>query len=140
VSDEAQLREKLRKLEVLFAGAGTPGEKQAAEAAPERMRTRLSGLKQTEPGTKIQVCLPDVWSRRLFLALCRRYGLKPYRLARQRATTVRLRVLKTFADQVLLPEFRELNAELARYLDAVTTRLIREEVHRDTSEAPDAGQ
>lgn len=140
MSDEAQLREKLRKLEALFAGAVTPGEKQAAEAALERIRARFSGLEQTDPGTQIQVCLPDVWSRRLFLARCRRYGLKPYRLARQRATTVRLRVPKTFADQVLLPEFRELNAELARYLDAVTTRLIREEVHRDTSEAPDAGQ
>jgi len=45
-----------------------------------------------------------------------------------------------FVDQVLLPEFRELNAELARYLDEVTTRLIREEVHRDTSEAPDGSQ
>jgi hypothetical protein len=81
--------------------------------------------------------LPDIWSRKLFLALCRRYGLKPYRLARQRATTVMLRVPKKFVDQVLLPEFRELNAELVRYLDEVTTRLIREEVHRDTSEAPD---
>jgi len=81
--------------------------------------------------------LPDIWSRKLFLALCRRYGLKPYRLARQRATTVMLRVPNKFVDQVLWPEFRELDAELGRYLDEVTTRLIREEVHRDTSEAPD---
>jgi hypothetical protein len=41
---------------------------------------------------------------------------------------------------VLWPEFRELNAELARYLDEVTTRLIREEVHRDTSQAPDGSK
>ena len=36
MSDEALLREKLRKLEALFAGAGTPGEKNAAEAGLER--------------------------------------------------------------------------------------------------------
>jgi hypothetical protein len=140
VNDQTQLREKLRKLEALFAGAGTPGEKQAAEAGLQRIRARLAELEQSDPATEMQFSLPDLWSRKLFLALCRRYGLKPYRLARQRATTVMLRVPKKFVDQVLLPEFRELNVELARYLDEVTTRLIREEVHRDTSEAPDASK
>ena len=140
VNDQTQLREKLRKLEALFAGAGTPGEKQAAEAGLERIRARLAELEQSDPAIEMQFSLPDLWSRKLFLALCRRYGLKPYRLARQRATTVMLRVPKKFVDQVLWPEFRELNSELARYLDEVTTRLIREEVHRDTSEAPDASK
>ena len=32
MTDEAQLREKLRKIEALFAGAGTVGEKLAGEA------------------------------------------------------------------------------------------------------------
>ena len=124
----------------MFAGAGTPGEKQAAEAGLERIRARLAELEQSDPAIEMQFSLPDVWSRKLFLALCRRYGLKPYRLARQRATTVMLRVPKKFVDQVLWPEFRELNTELTRYLDDVTTRLIREEVHRDTSEAPDGSK
>lgn len=88
MTDQTQLREKLRKLEALFAGAGTPGEKQAAEAGLERIRARLAELEQSDPAIEMQFSLPDVWSRKLFLALCRRYGLKPYRLARQRATTV----------------------------------------------------
>lgn len=140
MNDQTQLREKLRKLEALFAGAGTPGEKQAAEAGLERIRARLAELEQSDPAIEMQFSLPDLWSRKLFLALCRRYGLKPYRLARQRATTVMLRVPKKFVDQVLWPEYRELSSELARYLDEVTTRLIREEVHRDTSEAPDVSK
>jgi len=41
MSTESQLREKLRKIEVSFAGAGTAGERLAAEAALERVRTRL---------------------------------------------------------------------------------------------------
>ena len=110
VNDQTQLREKLRKLEALFAGAGTPGEKQAAEAGLERIRARLAELEQSDPAIEMQFSLPDLWSRKLFLALCRRYGLKPYRLARQRATTVMLRVPKKFVDQVLWPEFRELNS------------------------------
>ena len=35
------LRGKLRKIEALFAGAATPGEKAAAGAAAERIRERL---------------------------------------------------------------------------------------------------
>ena len=137
MSSETHLREKLRKLEALFAGAGTPGEKQAAEAGVERIRARLAELERIDPLIETQFSLPDVWSRKLFLALCRRYGLHPYRRARQRASTIMLRAPQKFVDQVLWPEFRELDAELARYLDEVTTRLIREEVHRDTSEAAD---
>lgn len=140
MSDEALLREKLRKLEALFAGAGTPGEKNAAEAGLERIQARLAELESSDPPIEMQFSLSDLWTRKLFLALCRRYGLKPYRLPRQRTTTVMLRVPKKFLDQVLWPEFKELSAELSRYLDEVTTRVIRDEVHRDTSEAHEVQQ
>jgi hypothetical protein len=135
VTDEAQLREKLRKIEALFAGAGTAGERVAAEAALERVRARLAGLEGGDPPIEMQFSLQDHWSRRLFVALCRRYGLKPYRLYRQRLTTVMLRAPRGFVDQALWPEFQALNAALVQYLDEVTTRIIRDEVHRDTSEA-----
>ena len=129
VSGELHLREKLRKIEALFAGAGTLGERDAAEAALQRVRARLAELE-----------LPDQWSRKLFLALCRRYGLKPYRLYRQRVTTVMLRAPRPFIDQVLWPEFEELNTALRQYLNEVTNRIIRDEVHRDTSEAVEVKQ
>lgn len=135
MSGEADLREKLRKIEALFAGAGTVGERIAAEAALERVRARLAELQRRDTPIDMQFSLPDQWSRRLFLALCRRYGLKPYRLYRQRLTTVMLRVPRGFVDQVLWPEFQELNKALTQYLNEVTIRVIRDEVHRDTSEA-----
>ena len=80
MSDETQLREKLRKIEALFAGAGTEGERLAAGAALARLRERLASLRRSEPAVEMQFSLGDQWSRRLFLALCRRYGLDPYRL------------------------------------------------------------
>ncbi|MBB6252306.1 hypothetical protein [Nitrospirillum iridis] len=140
MSGEAQLREKLRKIEALFAGAGTIGERIAAEAALERVRARLAELERRDTPIEMQFSLPDQWSRRLFLALCRRYGLTPYRLYRQRLTTVMLRVPKGFVDQVLWPEFQELNKALTQYLNEVTTRVIRDEVHGDTSEAAEVTQ
>ena len=140
MSDEAALREKLRKIEAMFAGAGTAGERNAAEAALERVRARLAELRRRDAPIEMQFSLPDQWSRRLFLALCRRYGLDPYRLYRQRRTTVMLRVPRGFVDQVLWPEFQELNKALTQYLNEVTVRIIRDAVHGDTSEATEINE
>lgn len=137
---EAHLREKLRKIEALFAGAGTAGERHAAEAALERIRARLAELERRDPAIELQFSKPDQWSRRLFLALCRRYGLQPFRYRRQRLTTVMVRVPRGFVDQVLWPEFQELNGALTIYLNEVTLRVIREEVYADASEAAEVAQ
>ncbi len=135
MSTESQLREKLRKIEALFAGAGTAGERLAAEAALERVRERLAELGRQDPSIEMQFSMPDQWSRHLFLALCRRYGMKPYRYYRQRRNTVMVRAPKRFLDQVLWPEFSELDQALQAYLHQVTLRVIREEVYADASEA-----
>ena len=140
MAGDARLREKLRKVEALFAGAGTEGERLAAEAALGRIRARLAEMGRSEASVEIQFSLPDPWSRRLFLALCRRYGLSPYRYLRQRRSTVVLRVPKRFVDDVLWPEFKELDTDLRSYLEEVTQRLIREEVFSDTSDAPEVAQ
>jgi hypothetical protein len=140
MSSEARLREKLRKIEALFAGAATAGERDAAEAALRRVRDRLAELGRRDPAIEMQFSMPDQWSRRLFLALCRRYGLTPYRYRRQRHTTVMVRVPRGFVDLVLWAEFQELNEALRLYLDAVTERIIRDEVHGDTSEAAELAQ
>ena len=129
MSIESQLREKLRKIEALFAGAGTPGERLAAEAALERVRARLAELGRGDPPVEMHFSVPDRWSRHLFLALCRRYGLAPYRYPRQRRNTIMVRAPRGFVDQVLWPEFSELERALASYLHEVTLRVIREEVY-----------
>jgi hypothetical protein len=140
MSLEDQLRDKLRKIEALFAGAGTPGERLAAEAALARLRGRLAEIERRDPATEMQFSTPDQWSRKLFVALCRRYGLNPYRYRRQRYTTVLVRAPRSFIDQVLWPEFGELNQALRVYLNEVTERIIRDEVFADTSEAPEVAQ
>lgn len=138
--DEAQLRDKLRKIEALFAGAGTQGERGAAEAAIQRVRDRLAELGKRDPPIEMRFSVSDQWSRRLFLALARRYGLTPYRYARQRLTTIMMRVPRGFVDEVLWPEFQQLNDALTQYLMEVTLRVIREEVHGDASEAAELVQ
>lgn len=140
MSSEEDLRDRLRKIEALFAGAATFGERDAAGAAQERIRRRLMEMEQRAPAEEMQFSMPDQWSRRLFSALCRRYGLEPFRYRRQRHTTVMLRVSRRVVDEMLWPEFTELNQALRSYLDQVTLRLIREEVHGDASEAAERAE
>jgi len=139
MSTESQLRDKLRKIEALFAGAGTAGERTAAEAALGRIRARLAEFSRAEAPIPMQFTMPDQWSRLLFLALARRFGLQPYRLHRQRRNTVMIQVPRSFVDDVLWPEFVELNEALTSYLHQVTLRVIRDEVFADASEAPEVG-
>jgi hypothetical protein len=135
MTTHAQLRDKLRKIEALFCGAGTAGERLAAEAALERVRARLAELEQHDPPVEMQFSISDQWSRHLFIALCRRYGLEPYRYRRQRRTTIMVRAPRRFIEQVLWREFSDLDADLRAYLHEVTLKIIREEVYADTSDA-----
>jgi hypothetical protein len=110
---EGSLVDKLRKLEALHAGTTVDGE-------------------------EIVYRLPDAWTRRLFLALCRRYGLEPYRRRGQRYTTVMVRVPKTFHEKTLWPEFLALAKELEEHIAALTERVIREAIHADVGEAAES--
>ena len=135
MNDEQQLREKLRKIAALFEGATTQGERLAAAAAIERVKKALAAMEVKEPAEEMQFSLPDVWRRRLMVALCRRYGLKPYRYQRQRHTTLMVRVPRSFLDRTLWPEYLELSNVLNEYLEEATERIIREEIFNDTREA-----
>ncbi len=134
---EQDLRERLRKISALFEGATTPGERNAAAAAIERVKNALAGMQQTERAVEMQFSLPDRWQRRLFAALCRRYGLEPYRYKRQRYTTVMVRAPRSFIDRTLWPEYQEIKGALDEYLNEATERIIREEVFGDAREAPE---
>jgi hypothetical protein len=135
VTFERQLRDKLRKIEALFAGAATAGERAAAGAAAERIRDRLRKAEQSERPIEMRFSLPDPWSRQLFIALARRYGLRPYRYRRQRRTTIMLSVPPGFLNQILWPEFVQINEALSEYLADITEKIIRDEVYCETGEA-----
>ena len=142
---EEQLRERLRKIAALFEGAQTAGEREAAGAAMARVREALKAAQPAtplgprpvyeEPLIEMQFSLADQWQRSLLSALCRRYGLTPFRYRRQRYTTLMLNVKASFADRVLWPEYCQLRDALEQYLQEATDRIIREEIFNDSSEA-----
>lgn len=133
--DEQKLIEKLKSIERLHAGATTPGERVAAANALDRIRQRLAATTQLDPPVEFKFSMGDLWSRKLFVALLRRYEIRPYRYYRQRYTTVMAKIPRQFLDETLWPEFQELNDTLRQYLDEVTARVVSEGVYADSSEA-----
>lgn len=132
---EDQIRERLRKVEALFLGGATPGERHAAGAAAERLRAKLAQAALLDRPIEMKFTFSDPWSVRLFLALCRRHGFKPFRYARQRFTTVMVSAPRQAFEAVVWREFNELHADLQVWLDQTTDRLIRETIHADVADA-----
>lgn len=133
--DEARLIEKLRLIEALFSGAATEGEKIAAERARNRILERLKLWEQEAPPVEYRFSMADLWSRKVFVALLRRYGIRPYRYSGQRYTTVMARVPKRFVDETLWPQFKEFNETLHTFLTEVTDRVVAQVIHQNSSEA-----
>ena len=133
--NESKLIDKLRLIEALFSGAATAGEKDAAGRARHRILERLKLVEKEDPPTEYRFSMTDIWSRKVFTALLRRYDIRPYRYPRQRHTTVMARVSKRFVDETLWPEFKEISKTLQTYLSDVTDRVVREVIHSDSSDA-----
>ncbi len=138
---EAELIEKLRKIEALYQRPGTDGERAAAANARDRVRARLAVQEPAEPLLEQRMSMPDGWSQRLIVALLRRHGIAPYRIRGQRRTTVMARMTDRFARETLWPQYQQLSALLRAHLAEVTERVIVQAVWRDVgdvAERPDA--
>lgn len=132
--DIRQLIDTLLKIEALHAGATTPGERDAAGAAIERIKKKLNQFKASDPVQEVQCTFSNHWSKQLFCALAKRYDLQPYRYYRQRRTTVMLQVPRRFLDEVLWPEFQGVDEVLHKYLDEMTSKIISEAIFQGSAE------
>ena len=134
--EDKELRVKLAKVEALFRGTGSPGEKAAAAAAMDRLQGRLGGSDgDGDPEIEMKFSLPDMWSVRLFISVCRKHGVHPYRYARQQRTTVMVRTRERLFDRLVWLEFSMLHTELESYFEGVTDHLIARAMHSDGNDS-----
>ena len=133
MTSDRDIREKLAKLEQLFARGATPGERAAAGAARDRLQASLNveAAHDAELEIELQYSLPDVWSVRIFVALCRKHGVRPYRYPRQRRTTVMVRARQADFERTVAAEFRTLYREVTAYFDETVNHLIADAMKSD---------
>ena len=135
MTDVEKLIEKLKHIEALYSGTTNKGEKVAADNARQRVKEKIAKYQEADPPVEYKFTLHNTWSRKLLVALLRRYDIKPYRYYRQRHTTVMAKVSESFVNETLWPEFQELDKELIAHLDATAEEIINAAVYRDSSDA-----
>ena len=69
-----------------------------------RIKARRAEQRAREPDVELMYSLPDPWERKLFVALCGRYGLRPFRHYRQRSSTVMVCAPDALQRRTLWPE------------------------------------
>lgn len=139
MTSDQQIREKLKKIKALFSGASSEGERQAAQAAMDRLHERIRAAeaeKQTEdPPVEFRFSLRNPWSLRLFLALCRAKGYRPYRHPRMRRTSVCVRIGARRVHTDLWPEYLEMDRVLTEHLGELADQIIADCINPDKSDA-----
>jgi hypothetical protein len=139
MTDDQQIREKLQKIKALFAGASSAGERQAAQAALDRLHERINaggpGKQGEDPPVEFRFSLTNAWSVRLFLALCRSKGYRPYRRPRMRRTSVCVRIGPRAVKTDLWPEYVEMNRVLTEHLGQLADQIISDCINPDRSDA-----
>ena len=113
------IADKIHKIEALIAGAKSDGERQAAQFAKQRLQEKI-----TAQPLEYTVRLHSRWEKKLFVAICGKYGLRTYRFMRQKYTTTMVRVAKPFMDLVLWPEYNKYASILHKLTEEISTDLI----------------
>ena len=113
------LVDKIRKVEALIAGAKTEGERKAAEFAKQRLEGKIGGQL-----IEYTVRLRNSWTKKLFVAICRKYQLRTYRYAKQRYTTTMVQVSSAFLNGVLWPEFNKYDSMFQELASEIIQDLV----------------
>jgi hypothetical protein len=113
------IADKIRKIEALIAGAKSDGERQAAEFAKQRLQEKI-----TAQPIEYTVGLHSRWEKKLFVAICKKYGLHTYRYRRQKYTTAMIRVAEPFMNSVLWPDYKKYADILRKLIEEISTDLI----------------
>ena len=120
----ADILDKIKKIEALILGATTVGEKIAAISAKQRILDKYPGIEINKQQKEWALRTQDNWHKKLLIALCRKYEIKPYRYARQKYTTVMVKINEEFLNKVLWPEYLEYSKHLEQLMEEIANDLI----------------
>jgi len=90
----------------------------------EQNKVQKDLIEFEEPDVEVKFSLEDSYTIKLFIALARKHGFRPYRYPRQKRSTIMLKGKQSYIDQKLWPEFTVLSDELDFMLDQITNEVI----------------
>jgi hypothetical protein len=126
--NEAQLAEKLIKIESLYLGATTSGERDAAERAMKHVEEKLRAM-ESQASKEWRLSTNSPYEKKLLKALLRRYGHTPFRFKGQKHSTVMVEATDVFINEILWPQYVEMSKVLDEHLKEVTNKIIQDSIY-----------
>ncbi len=114
--DEDALVKKLHEIERSLAGSDGVG--------VEACRAEIAAWREREADQEFRVSVPTPTAQRVLLGWCLRYGVEPYRVPRQRKSTVCIRVPEGFMNEVLWPRVEAMARLIERETTAAAVRIV----------------
>jgi hypothetical protein len=128
--ERASLAGTLRQIEERYADiTGVPEGKRRVAV----IRARLADLRTRERDIALSYTIPDPWEMALFIALCRRLTLDPFRQPRRHQTSVSVLAPESFGRTTLWPMFADMADALRSHM-----RIVLDEALRDAFEGAEA--
>jgi len=131
---ELGLIDKLQKIQALYLGALTPGEKAAAAHAMTNIQNKLESYKHQERVTEWKFGVNNYFEKRLLKAIFNKYGIETYRYSGQRHTTLNAKTTDTIVNEVVWPQYQEMAKVLRDHFDKLTNEVIKEALGEDERE------
>lgn len=131
---ELGLIDKLQKIEALYLGATTAGERAAAAQVMANVQNKLESYRQEEKTTEWTLTVENQFEKRLLKAILAKHGLSVYRYPRQRYTTLKVMATKATINTIIWPQYLEMCKVLESYLDEVTSDVIKKSMGQENSE------
>jgi hypothetical protein len=131
---ELGLIDKLQKIEALYRGATTAGEKAAAAQVMANVQNKLESYRQEEKPTEWTLRVNNYFEKRLLKAILTKHGLSSYRYHGQRHTTLKVMATKSMINKVVWPQYTEMSEVLRSYFDEVTNDVIKRSMGQEESE------
>jgi len=125
--------ERIKKVEALISWAKSDWEKNAAMAAKERIFKKYPELDIKNNIVEYTIKTQDSWHKKLFVAICRKYNIKPYRYYRQKYTTVMIKINEVFLHEILWKEYLEYSEILEELISWITDEVINK-IHKEENE------
>jgi hypothetical protein len=131
---EIGLIDKLQKIQALYLGAMTPGERAAAAQAMTNIQNKLENYKQQDRVTEWKFGVNNYFEKRLLKAILNKYGIDSYRYHGQRHTTLNAKASDSMINKVIWPQYQEMSKVLRDHFDKLTNEVIKEALGEEERE------
>lgn len=111
--------DKIQKIQALIDSTSSDGERLAAELAKQRLQQKID-----DRPIEYKVTSHSAWEKKIFLAICKKNGLNPYRYSKQKYTTTMVRVSKSIMDEVLWPQYNKYTDLLGELVEGISSEII----------------